>query len=36
MFILLLFVAKNKDQYKSNQEIHSINTRYSIHCHPPI
>jgi hypothetical protein len=35
-FILLLFVTKNKDQYKSNQETHSINTRYSIYRHPPI
>jgi hypothetical protein len=28
MFSLLLFVIKNKDLYKSNFEIHSINTRH--------
>jgi hypothetical protein len=32
---LLLFVVKNKDQYKSDQEIHSINTRYSTNLHLP-
>jgi hypothetical protein len=32
---LSLFGAKNKDQYKLNQEIHSINTCYSTNLHPP-
>jgi hypothetical protein len=35
IFSLSLFVIKNKDQYKSNQEIHSINTIYSKNLHPP-
>jgi hypothetical protein len=29
IFSLSLFVVKNKDQYKSNHQIHSVNTRYS-------
>ena len=33
---LLLFVVKNKDQCKSNQEVHSINPRYGTNLHPPI
>jgi hypothetical protein len=37
MFSLLLFVVKkNTDQFKSNEEIHSINTRYNTNLHPPI
>jgi hypothetical protein len=33
MFSLSIFVVKSKDQYKSNQDIHSINTRYSTNLH---
>jgi hypothetical protein len=33
---LLLFVVKNKDQCKSNQEVHSINTRHGTNLHPPV
>ena len=29
IFSLLLFVAKNRDLYESNSEIHNINTRFS-------
>jgi len=29
IFPLLLFVAKNRDLYESNSEIHNINTRFS-------
>ena len=29
IFFLLLFVAKNRDLYDSNSEIHNINTRFS-------
>jgi hypothetical protein len=32
-FPLSLFSVKNNDQYKPNQEIHSINTRYSMNLH---
>ena len=32
-FPLLLFVAKNRDLYKSNSEIHTINTRFSSDLH---
>jgi hypothetical protein len=35
IFSLSLFVVKNKDQYKSNQEIHSINTGYVMNLHLP-
>jgi hypothetical protein len=35
IFSLSLFVVKDKDQYKSNQEIHSINTRYGTNLHLP-
>ena len=28
--------VKNEDQYKSNQEVHSTNTRYSTNLHPPV
>jgi hypothetical protein len=35
IFSLLLFVVNNKDHYKSNQEIHSFNTRYSTNLHLP-
>jgi len=35
IFSVLLFVAKNKDLYKTNQEIHSINRRSNINLHPP-
>jgi hypothetical protein len=34
--LLSVAVVKNKDQYKSNQEVHSTNTRYSTNLHPPI
>ena len=27
-------MLKNKDQFKSNQEIHSINNRHSTNLHP--
>ena len=29
IFSLLLFVAKNRDLYESNSEIHNIDTRFS-------
>jgi hypothetical protein len=29
IFSFLLFVAKNRDLYESNSEIHNINTRFS-------
>lgn len=32
---LSLFGVKNNDQYKLNQELHSINTCYSTNLHPP-
>jgi len=32
-FFPLLFVAKNRDLYKSNSEIHTINTRFSSDLH---
>jgi len=32
-FYLLLFVAKNRDLYKMNSEIHNINTRFSSDLH---
>jgi hypothetical protein len=35
IFSLLLFVAKHRDLYKSNSEIHSINTRSSFGLHTP-
>jgi hypothetical protein len=35
IFSLSLFVVDNKDQYKSNQEFHSFNTRYSMNLHLP-
>ena len=34
-FYLLLFVAKNRDLYESNSEIHNINTRFSSDLHTP-
>jgi len=34
-FSLLLFVAKNRDLYESNSEIHNINTRFSSDLHTP-
>jgi len=33
-FSVLLFVAKNKDLYINNQEIHNINKRSNINLHP--
>jgi hypothetical protein len=36
IFSLTLFFIKNKNQYKSNQEIQSINTIHSKNLHPPI
>jgi hypothetical protein len=35
IFSLPLFPVKNKDQYKYNQEIHSINTGYSTNLRLP-
>jgi len=35
IFFLLLFVAKNRDLYDSNSEIHNINTRFSSDLHIP-
>ena len=35
IFSLLLFVAKNRDSYESNSEIHNINTRFSSDLHTP-
>jgi hypothetical protein len=35
IFSLLLFVAKNRDSYESNSEIHDINTRFSFDLHTP-
>jgi len=35
IFPLLLFVAKNRDLYESNSEIHNINTRFSSGLHTP-
>ena len=29
IFSVLLFVAKNRDLYESNSEIHNVNTRFS-------
>jgi len=36
IFSLLLFVVKIRELYKSNSDIHSINTRRSTDLHPPI
>jgi hypothetical protein len=36
IFSLLLFVAKNKELFKTNSEIHSINTRHNSHLHPAL
>jgi len=33
IFPLLLFVAKNRDLFESNSEIHNINTRFSSDLH---
>ena len=33
---ILLFVIKNKELYTTNQEIHSINTRFNINLHLPV
>jgi len=35
IFFLLLFVAKNRDLYELNSEIHNINTRFSSDLHTP-
>jgi len=35
IFTLLLFVAKNKDLYELNSEIHNINSRFSSDLHTP-
>jgi len=35
IFSLLLFVAKNRDLYESNSEIHIINIRFSSDLHTP-
>jgi hypothetical protein len=36
LFSLLLFVAKNKELFKTNSEIYSINTRYNSDLHPAL
>jgi hypothetical protein len=36
IFSTLLFEAKNKDLFITNQEIHNINTRCNTYLHPPI
>jgi hypothetical protein len=36
IFSLFLFVAKNRDLYESNSEIHNVNTRYSSDLHTPM
>jgi hypothetical protein len=36
IFSLLLFVVKNREQFKFNSEIHNINTRYNNNFHYPI
>jgi len=35
MFSLLLFLAKNRDLYESNSEMHNINTRCSSDLRTP-
>jgi hypothetical protein len=35
IFSLLLFVVKNREQFKFNSEIHNINTRYNNNIHYP-
>jgi len=35
IFPLLLFIAKNRDLYESNSEIHNIYTRFSSDLHTP-
>jgi hypothetical protein len=35
IFSLLLFIAKNRDLYVSNSEIHNINIRFSSDLHTP-
>jgi len=35
IFSQLLFVAKNRDLYESNSEIHNISTRFSSVLHTP-
>jgi hypothetical protein len=35
IYSIILFVVNNKDLYKSNHEIHSLNTRHSKNLHPP-
>jgi hypothetical protein len=34
--IFLLFVLKNREQFKFNSEIHNINTRYNNNLHYPV
>jgi hypothetical protein len=36
IYILTLFVVNNKDQYKLNSEIQSINTRHNSNLHQPL
>ena len=36
IFSILLFVAKNKDLYTTNHEIHNITTRSNTFLHPPL
>ena len=35
-FLFIVCSKKNKAQCKSNQEVHSINTRYGTNLHPPV
>jgi len=35
IFSLLMFVAKNRDLFSSNNEIHDINTRFNYNLHVP-
>jgi hypothetical protein len=36
IFSLLLFMAKNREQFKSNCEIHGMDTRYTNNFHYPL
>jgi hypothetical protein len=35
IYSIILFVVNNKDLYKSNHEIHSLNTRHNTNLHLP-
>jgi len=36
IFSLSIFVIKNKQIYKTNNQIHSVHTRFKTNLHPPI